>query len=506
VSSTAGAGALLLGVDLGTTGAKALVVDPSRGHAEPVADGYAPYPSAVGPDGRHEQDPEDWWDAAVRAVHAALQQVPSGRVAAVGLSGHMHAVAPVDVDGAAIRPAMTWADRRAAPQADALVPHAALFAQRCANPVVPAFPAARIRWLADHEPQALAAARWLVQPKDLLRHRLTGTWGTDVSDAAGTLLFDVHARRWDPELWALVGADPRLAPPVQGSTQVVGTVTAAAATATGLHEGTPVVAGAGDVACAALGAGLVAPGRVYVNTGTAAQVMAPSRTPAPGRGFVFAQAVGRGYLTMASVYAAGMSVRWMERDVLELADGSAGALDGAAEPAPPGAGGVVYLPFLLGASAPVHDPTVRAGFLGIGPEHGRAHLARAVIEGVAFACLDSAAEVQRASGEQAPGTAELLVGGGGARSPVLRDVLAACAGTPVRRLDVEASPMGAALLAGLGVGVWADVGEATATVGTSAVRRPGEAATAAYRRSRERYREAVRVVVDLAASPAWRNP
>lgn len=497
---------MLLGVDLGTTGAKALAVDPSCGHAQSVADGYAPYPSAVGADGRHEQDPEDWWRATVSALRTVLRHVSPDRVRAVGLSGHMHAVAPVDAAGTALRPAMTWADRRGQPQADALSAHGALFAQRCANPVVPAFSVTRVRWLAEHEPHVLETARWLVQPKDLLRHRLTGTWGTDVSDAAGTLLFDVHTRRWDPELWALAGADPRLAPPVQASTQVVGTVTAAAAAATGLRAGTPVVAGAGDVACAALGAGIVDAGPVYVNIGTAAQVMAPSPTPVPGRGFLFTQGVGGGYLTMASVYAAGVSVRWMERDVLELTGGP-GLLDVVAQEAPAGAGGVVYLPFLLGASAPVHDARVRAGFLGVGPEHGRAHLSRAVVEGVAFACLDSATEVVRATSDGASEVMELLLlGGGGSRSPILREALAACAGVPVCRLAVDASPMGAALLAGLGTGVWTDAEQAAATVRTTAVERPDEATVAAYRRSRERYREAAQVVMELAASPAWTAP
>ena len=236
----------------------------------------------------------------------------------------MHAVVLIDEHDRPVRPALTWADRRSAEQVRRLRQSQDVFTAACSNPVVEAFTAPKLAWMADHEPQALARARRLVQPKDVLRHRLTGSWGTDTTDACGTLLYDVRRGSWDEALWRLCGADPSLAPDVSGSADVVGTVTTAAGAALGLASGTPVVAGAGDVSSAG-------PRRRCRDAGHRLRQCGhgcPGVGAGPGTGrrdyFVFGRAGAQGYLAMASVYAAGLSVDWVAESLLSGTPGSAG--------------------------------------------------------------------------------------------------------------------------------------------------------------------------------------
>jgi xylulokinase len=462
---------LLAGLDLGTTGVKVVLVDAATGAA--VARSYRDYPSDTGTAGQHEQNPDDWWTASAAALREALDGAP---VTAVGLSGHMHAVALLDHSDLPVRPALTWADRRATAEVHQLR-SGGLFAELTANPVVEAFSAPKLAWLAAHEPSSLCRAARLVQPKDLLRHRLTGDWGTDVTDAAGTLLYDVRAGRWDPRLWALTGADVRLALPVAGSTEVVGTVIPSAAAETGLRAGTPVVAGAGDVSCAVLGAGVVAEGHVYVNVGTAAQIATPLSTlpvSSPDR-FVFARAGEPGFLAMVSCYAAGLAIRWSEKTLI------GGATEPLAAGSEPGARGLTFVPHLLGAGAPVHDPNVRAALLGAGPEHGPPDVARATLEGVAYACAAAVDQI-------AASVTEVRVGGGVTRSAIWRQAFAAVSDAPVRLLREDASPRGAVALAGVGAKVWPDIATAVSVLDDSV---PVVAErTTAYQEARHRYDKA----------------
>lgn len=489
-------GDLVLGVDLGTTGAKALLVEVATGR--PVRRGYRAYPSTTSAEGAHEQAPEDWWSATVGAVRDAVGSSAGGQVRAVGLSGHMHAVVLVDEHDRAVRPAMTWADRRSGPQVRRLRQSAGTFTATCANPVVEAFTAPKLAWLAEHEPESVRRAVRLVQPKDVLRHRLTGTWGTDTTDACGTLLYDVHGDRWDPSLWQLCGADRSLGPAVTGSADVVGVVSTEAAAELGLRAGTPVVAGAGDVSSSALGAGVVASGTVYVNAGTAAQISTALDRPVPGRHFVFGRAASHGFLAMASVYAVGMSVDWVARSLLAAASGgpeAAGArLDEMAAGEPAGSAGAVYVPHLLGTSVPTHDPRMRGAFLGLTVDHRPATLARAVLEGVAFACAAAVAHV----GPLADRVTRVRVGGGLSGSSVWAEALAAVHDLPVERVVGEASPLGAAMLAGIGLGVWADAEEAARVcVRALPVPPPDEQAVRSYRAARRRYEDAVEALVEM---------
>ncbi|MEX5717801.1 xylulokinase [Geodermatophilus maliterrae] len=488
-------GDLVLGVDLGTTGAKALLVDVATGR--PAGRGYRAYPSATSADGGHEQAPEDWWDATAGAVREAVGS--SGRrVRAVGLSGHMHAVVLVDEASRCVRPAITWADRRSGPQVRRLRGSVDAFTAACANPVVEAFTAPKLAWLAEHEPESIRRAVRLVQPKDVLRHRLTGTWGTDTTDACGTLLYDVHRRQWDPSLWRLCGVDRPMGPTVSSSAEVVGGVTEAAAVELGLPPGTPVVAGAGDVSTSALGAGAVAPGTVYVNAGTAAQVTTPLDEPVPGHHFVFGRAASDGFLAMASVYAVGMSVDWVARSLLAGALGgsaSAGSrLDEMAADEPAGSSGAVYVPHLLGTSVPTHDPRVRGAFLGLTVDHRPSTLARAVLEGVAFACAAAVAHV----GPLAEDVTRVRIGGGLSGSSVWAETLAAVHDLPVERVAADASPTGAAMLAGMGLGVWGDAEEAARVcVDVQPVELPAAETVQRYRAAQHRYEVGVEALTEM---------
>ncbi|MDQ7909400.1 FGGY family carbohydrate kinase [Phytohabitans sp. ZYX-F-186] len=491
-------GGLLVGVDLGTTGAKAVVVDPGDGKT--VSRGYRAYPSDTTHADRHEQDPADWWSASAGALRDALAEVPSGAVRGVGLSGHTHAVALFDAADRPVRPAMTWADRRAAAEVARLRQHGDLFRERCGNPVVEAFTAPKLAWLAAHEPDALRRAARLVQPKDAVRHHLTGEWHTDVSDAAATLLFDVRRNGWDPELWALCAADTRLAPPVVSGTTVVGEVRAEAARLTGLPAGTPVVAGGCDVACAALGGGAVAPGRVYVNAGTAAQVLTPLPDLRAGDYFVFARAGEPGFLAMVSVYAAGLAIGWCEEHLLGGAAGEPpGRADRLAAGTEPGARGLTFVPHLVGTSTPTHDPRVRAALLGAAPMHGTGDVARAALEGVAYACAAAVDHLARAAGGD---VTEVRVGGGVARSPIWRESLAAVLDAPVRRLSQDATPRAAVALAGAGTGVWPDVAAASAALDDTEPVTVPDGHLAAYREAAERYTVAADAMLALARSGA----
>jgi xylulokinase len=493
---------VVLGIDLGTTGVKVVAVEVQRGSR--VASGYCAYPASAPVAGAHEQDPRDWWSAAQSALRSALSAGVRGQdVRGIGLSGHMHAVVLVDRHGDWVRPAMTWADRRSGDQVRRLREHQDTFARRCANPVVEAFTAPKLLWLAEHEPEAMERAALLVQPKDALRHELTGTWETDLSDARGTLLFDVFNDRWDPELWDLAGSHAGLAPQVASSAEVVGAVTEAAAAQTGLAVGTPVVAGASDVACSALGDGVVGPGTTYVNAGTAAQVLASTDAAAYGDYFVFGRANSAAYLVMASVYAAGLSVDWGAATLLG-AQIQAGAqpvgatVDGLAAGEQPGARGVVYLPHLLGTSAPSHNALARAALLGLCPEHGEGAIARAMLEGVAFASAVAGQGVGRAAGP----TRQVRLGGGLARSEVWCAAMSAVHDVPVSRVTVDPSPLGAAMLAGVGVDAWGDEGEAVdACVTWTPVEVPAPDVPL-YREAFQRYRAADAAVSALSMSGA----
>lgn len=469
---------VVVGIDLGTTGVKVICLDPRT--SATVSSAAIEYPSSSPAKGAHEQDPADWWDAVVRTTRLALDRLGSRDIRAIGLSGHMHSLVLVDDEGIPVAPAMTWADRRVGEDTQRLTVDGR-FHNMTGNEVVDAFTAPKLSWLSRTAPELLGRARRLILSKDYVGFRLTGNWTTDETDAIGTLLYDVHRREWRQELWEAAGGSIELAPPVIASTEAVGTITSAAAAATGLPEGTPVIAGAGDVSSAVLGTGTVARDQICINAGTAAQVMGLSEHPKAGPGFLFGAATGRDFIIMASLYAAGASVKWAEKALL-----AGGDINVVAEDAAPGASGLVYLPFMFGSTVPRKNDAARAAFIGQTERHGRQELARAVLEGVAFACADAVSAVASVVGNPR----EVRVVGGVANSAIWRETLTAVLGSPVVHMSEGGSARGAAILAGLGTGIWPDAATATASFAGTSVNPPDDEHRVGYLHSYRLYREA----------------
>jgi len=480
----------LLGIDIGTSRAKAVLVDPDGALLGVAA---ADYPIDQPHPGWAEQDPEAWWRAAVQAVRGALAQagVAGSEVAAIGLAGQMHGAVLLDSAGAPTRPAIIWPDQRSAAQVEEATRAVGLarLGRMTANRLAVGFAAASLLWLLSYEPDALAAADKLILPKDYVRLKLTGRVATDVSDASGTLLFDVVRRQWATDLLVEWKLPHWLLPEVLESAAVAGELRPEAAEALGLAAGTPVAAGGADQACQALGSGLLDPGLASCTIGTGGQLLAPLAAPLYDPGFrlhTFCHAIRGRWYSMGATLAAGLSLGWFRE---RLAPGDASfddlALEAAAVPA--GAEGLLFLPYLVGERTPHFDAGARGALIGLTLHHGRAHIVRAIMEGVAFALRDSL-ELMRSLG---PGPAQVVsAGGGGSRQP-WQGILASVFGLPVMvAAGAERTAVGAALLGGLAVGIYANPAEARAC----AVRyeppvEPQPAAVARYQELYAVYRE-----------------
>lgn len=473
----------LIGIDLGTTQIKSIVLEADSARVLAAAEReqtiQQPRP------GWAEQNPADWWAAAAATVREAVAAsgIDPAAIAGIGLSGQMHGTVLLGADGAPLRPAIIWADTRSRPQVDDLLAAGIPALAR----VAPGRPAAgfmgpTLKWLAEHEPETLARTRAAVQPKDALRWMLTGEIGSEPSDAAATWLFDVARGEWSAALAELCAIDPGLLPPVRASWAVAGPLTPAAAEESGLPPGIPVVHGAADLPAQALGYGLRAPGTALLTVGTGGQVFHPLAAPRIDpdlRFYVFNHAAG-GWYAQAAILAAGLALRWL-RDVLGASDFP--HLSALAEAVPPGAEGLIFLPYLAGERTPHMDPAARGAFVGLRLHHGSGHLARAVMEGVAFAladCLDLAAA----------DAGQIIASGGATKSPVWRQILADVLGRPLALgAGANHACVGAALLAGVGAGVYPDLAAACALLPqVSTVIAPDPARAAFYAERRAVYR------------------
>jgi len=404
--------------------------------------------------------------ASIRAALEGSGAAPE-RVTAIGLTGQMHGLVLLDDAGEPLRPAILWNDQRTAAECDeirARVGRERLIALT-GNDALTGFTAPKLLWVRRHEPEVYASARHILLPKDYVRYRLTDTYALDKADGSGTILFDLRARDWSPEMLAALDIPPAWLPRTYEGTEITGAVSVEAAAATGLLAGTPVVAGGGDQAAQAVGVGAVRPGTVALTLGTSGVVFAPADAPLiepEGRLHAFCHAVpGRWHLMGVMLSAAG-SLQWY-RDT--LAPGVPfDALAAEAEEAPPGSEGLLFLPYLTGERTPHPDPLARGAWVGLTSRHRRAHLTRALLEGVAFGLRDGFA-LLREAGLGAAG--EVRVSGGGARSRLWRQILAS---VPVVELVSvvagEGAAYGAALLAGVGAGAWLDVDAACALVAT----------------------------------------
>ena len=493
---TTGSSPHFLGIDLGTSSLKLQAIDET---ATVIAEAGVPITTQVPRPGWAEQDPEGWWAAvatACRALWAGGQTDPA-RIAAIGLTGQMHGAVFLDAAGALLRPALIWADARTTAQVATIqdrIPDVILLA-RTGNRANTSFQAAKILWVQQEEPEVAARTGRVLLPKDYLRRRLTGTDATDPSDAGGTLLCDLAGRTWSPALLDALGIPAAWLPPVVESAVVTGQVTADAALATGLRAGTPVVAGGGDAPCAAFGQGLAgAPDPqppAFVSLGTAGQIFMATAAPVVdprGRVHSLPHVVPGRWYVMGAVLAAGAALRWWH-DILHP-PGTPGALpyaqlDAEAATVPPGAEGVLFLPYLLGERTPHLDPRARAGFYGLRLDHTRAHLGRAVLEGVVFALRDGL-EVCRELG-LAPG--EIRPAGGGATGTLWPAILRDGLGLPVRApLAGQSAAFGAALLAAVGAGAFPSAEAAAAAIPLGPPTDPDPAAVTAYTAAYGRYR------------------
>jgi xylulokinase len=452
----------LLGIDLGTSSVKAVVAD-EQGRV--LGTGTREIPMEVPEPGRAEQDSLAWWSNAVMAVRAALYAADVRDVAAIGLDGHMHGVTLLDGSGELVGRSITWADQRAAaliPELEGQVGRERFLAVTGTRPAA-GFMGPTLAWLARYDPARLDSAVACVQPKDYLRLRLTGRVAAEVSDASASALFDIRARSWSFEICRELGLPERLLPPLLESAEVAGTLRAEAAADIGLQPGTPVVAGSADQPAQAVANGILERGQGSVTLGTGGQILSATAAPLAddrGRIHTFCHALPERWYQLGATLSAGLSLRWL-RDRLRLpSDNPYGNLDRMAAEVAPGADGLIFLPYLVGERSPVMDPHATGAFVGLTLHHRRAHLTRAVLEGVACSLRATRDAVVEAGGGVSDGW---LGTGNGLASPLWRGIVADVFGEPLSYVDApERSGVGAALIAAIGAGVHAGYAEASA--------------------------------------------
>ncbi|MFO0826973.1 MAG: xylulokinase [Phycisphaerales bacterium] len=493
----------LLGIDLGTSGTKAILVD-ERGRIAGTA--TCEHPVSTPRAGWSEQDPESWWTSAATAVRDACGRggVRGADIAAIGMSGQMHGLVMIDARGEVLRPCILWNDQRSAPQCERVEREIGIdrLVAAIGNRMLPGFTAPKILWCREHEPELERRAATHLLPKDWLRFRMSGARATEVSDASGTALFDCGRRTWSSELLSALKIDRATMPECAESPVVTSKLSSAAASALGLVEGTPIVGGAGDQAASAIGAGIVRAGAVSVTIGTSGVVFAACDAwrPAPrGELHAFCHAVPGRWHVMGVMLSCGGSLRWYRDEIARAAGSDAyERLADEAATVAPGANGLTFLPYLTGERCPYPDPNARGAFLGLSAAHGRAHLTRAVFEGITFGLRDNL-ELARSLGVQVN---DVRLAGGGARSAFWRQLCADAFGVPVRaaRGD-EGGALGAALLAGIGAGAWPTVDAAVdatrGDLGEVAHPRSSDAYRAPYARFRGAYAD-LRGVFDRA--------
>jgi xylulokinase len=491
----------LLGIDIGTSGAKTLLIDEK---GKPAAQATFDYPNAHPKPLWSEQDPEDWWTAVIAGIRRVMEtsRVQPRDVAGIGLSGQMHGACLLDKEDRVLRPAILWNDGRTAEECAEITRRAGgleKLVSFAGNPALTGFTAPKILWVRKNEPDIFKKVRRVLLPKDLIRLRLTGEYATEVSDAAGTLLLDVRNRRWSAEILKALAIDESLLPKCFESFEISGRLTKQAADSLGLAPGTPVAGGGGDQAAGAVGNGITRAGVVSATLGTSGVVFAHSdnyQVDPAGRLHAFCHAVPGKWHLMGVVLSAGGALQWLRNTVCGEETSLAPRMGcdpyelmtAQAARAPLGCEGLMFLPYLTGERTPHADPLARGAFVGLTPRHNKGHLVRAVMEGVAFAMRDSL-ELIRGLGVPVN---ELRLSGGGARSELWRKIQADVYGCDVCMVTgTEGPAFGVALLAGVGTGIWPSVGDAVkATIKTSG-------AMQYDKKNHEQYTEAYKVWRDL---------
>ena len=461
----------LLGVDLGTSGTKTVLFD-EQGNT--IAAHTVEYPLYQPKNGWAEQDPEDWYQAAITTIKAVVtdSKVNPSDIAGLAISGQMHGLVMLDKESQVLRRSILWCDARTGKQCAEITERVGK--QRLidinANPALPGFTACKILWVRENEPDIYAKCDCILLPKDYVRYRLTGVKAMEISDASGTNLLDIRARQWSAEILEKLEIDPKFLPPLIEASAVAGHITDEAAALTGLSVGTIVAGGAGDNAAAAIGTGVCQEGQAFVTLGTSGVVFAHTTKPSIdplGRVHTFCAAVPGAWTAMSCTLAAGLSLRWMRdemfsaekqseeqqgRDVYDLMTKQAAAVS-------LGSDGLIYLPYLMGERSPVLDPEARGVFFGLSARHSKAHLTRAVLEGITLSQRHNLEVLH----EMGIVPAQLAACGGGGRSPFWRQLVADILKCRVTTIKSKEGPaLGAAILAGTAAGLFASVQEGCA--------------------------------------------
>ncbi|MEE2720035.1 MAG: xylulokinase [Planctomycetota bacterium] len=457
------AASLVLGIDIGTGGARALLVEAGSGRVIARQDGT--WPSSSPHPGWSEQDPDAWWSVTAAVIRALVDGLddPSS-VQALAFAGQMHGLVLRDASGAVLRPAILWNDQRTESQRNAI--HEQLGVERCIDvtgkPVLTGFTAPKLAWVQEHEPQIAQRIASINLPKDHVVFRATGVHAIDAADASGTSWLDIQTRDWSPEICKALGVDPAWLPQVHECSEVVGRITAEAAAYTGLPEGTPVVAGAGDQAASGLACGVTNPGLVSVTIGTSGVVFAHSETPprdSTGSLHGFCHAVEGAWHWMGCMLCAGGSLEWYRNAIAP--DATYEELIDEAMTAPAGCEGLCFLPYLSGERCPHDDPRARGAFIGLTTRHGRSHMTRSVLEGIAFGLADML-QLIRDTGQSVD---TVRLAGGAARSDAWRQLLADVFDATVEAVnEPDATAYGAALLAMVGAGLEPDAATAASSM------------------------------------------
>jgi xylulokinase len=482
--------AYFLGIDTSTTSSKALIIDDT---GKVIAVASSPHTLQTPKPLWSEQNPHEWWEAASACIRSVLKKadISGDRITAVGLTGQMHGLVLLDEAGNVLRPAILWNDQRTQSQCDEI--HQRIgkekFIRITGNVALTGFTAPKILWVKENEPDVFAKARHVLLPKDYVRYQLTNEYAMDKADGAGTVLFDLRARDWSDEILAALDIPRAWMPRTFEGTEYTGFVTEQAAALTGLKVGTPVAAGGGDQAAGAVGMGAVESGVVSLTVGTSGVVFAttPSALIEPnGRLHAFCHAVPGMWHFMGVMLSAAGSLQWYHDKLApEL---SFDELIKEAEPIPAGSEGLLFLPYLSGERTPYPDPLARGAFIGLTLRHNRAHLTRAVLEGVSFGLKDSFTLIQNAGLET---ITQVRASGGGTKSALWRQILASVLNVELVTVNTtEGGAYGAALLAGVGAGAWTDVVSACKEcVRITGSTQPDPVQVAAYQKAYSIYQE-----------------
>ena len=479
-----------IGIDVSTTATKALLIDANGSVVATAATEYAfetPKPMWS------EQAPALWWDGAVQSIRAVLDESGAApeEVKGVGLTGQMHGLVLLDGDGKVLRPAILWNDQRTAAECDEIRQRVGRrdLISITGNDALTGFTAPKLLWVRNNEPELFDRVRHVLLPKDYVRFRLTGEYGTDKAGAAGTLLLDIRKRDWSEQVLDRLNIPRDWLPPTHEGPEVTGTLSEPAAEATGLAVGTPVVGGGGDQSAQAVGVGAVREGIVALTLGTSGVVFASVNEPfvdPGGRLHSFCHALPSRWHLMGVMLSAAGSLRWY-RDAVAPEE-SFDELLAPAEAVEAGSDGLLFLPYLTGERTPHADPTARGAFVGLTVRHERAHMTRAVLEGVAFGLRDSFELMQQAGLSSID---QVRISGGGARSALWRQILADVLGVELVTVNTtEGAAYGAALLAGVGAGQWEDVEAACdATVTVTGKTTVDEATSTRYAKPYQSFRD-----------------